>query len=145
MKTAISVASILACAFSLDAQISASLNHLSDGSEDVRIRNNSAAPVVVFVITVKQFPLIAGASSAPFAVYSDPLIEPAARPLLPNEERVVMSRFFRDPSGRRLRLFEEPVVTAGILSNGATTGDPVLLARLILQRSNMLLAVETAL
>ena len=90
-------------------------------------------------------PLTEGASNAPFVVYSDPLIEPGAKPLLANEERVVMTRGFQDRSGARRRLLEEPIVTAGILADNTTTGDPVLLTRLISRRSNMLLAVETAL
>src|SRR6266700_2475232 len=109
MKSVISVASVLACAFSLDAQITTTLNRLPDGLDEVRIRNNSAASLVAFVVTVKQAPLSANASNAPFVVYSDPLIEPATRPLLASEERVVMVRGFQDPSGRRRRLLEEPI------------------------------------
>lgn len=145
MKTIISVASVLACAFSLDAQITATLNRLPNGSTAVRIRNNSATSLVAFVVTVKQSPMSAFSSNAPFVVYSDPLIEPAAKLLPAGEERVVMTEGFHDPSGRRLVASEEPIVAAGILADGTTTGDAALLTRLILRRSNLLAAVETSL
>ncbi len=144
MKAVFSVASVLAYAFALNAQITATLNRLPDGVDEVRIRNNSAISLVAFVVTVKQVPLSEAGSSAPFVVYSDPLIEPAAKPLLSKEERVVMTRGFRDRSGKHLRLLDEPIATAGILADGSTTGDAALLVRLMLRRNNMLLAVETA-
>jgi hypothetical protein len=167
MKTVISVASALACAFSLDAQITTTLNHLPDGLDEVRIRNNSTTSLVAFVVTVKQAPLSPATSNAPFVVYSDPLIEPETKPLLASEERVVMMRGMGPgplsgalrrkttdrahtaadagarPSGRRF--LEEPIVTAGIFADGATTGDAALLARLVWRRSNMLQAVEITL
>ena len=145
MRIVISAVCAFSCAFSLDAQITARLNGLPNGSTVVRIRNNSATSLVAFVVTVKQSPLSAFSSNAPFVVYSDPLIEPAAKPLPASEERVVMTEGFHDPSGRRLVVLEEPIVTAGILADGTTTGDAALLTRLILRRSNMLAAVEMAL
>ena len=120
MRTVISVASALACAFSLDAQIATTLNHLPDGSDEVRIRNNSATSLVASVVAGKRVipgpaspgdslrgvdrAADAAANSAPFVVYSDPLIEPAMRPLLASEERVAMVSGVaqRNSSGRRL-------------------------------------------
>jgi hypothetical protein len=145
MKTAVSVASLLICALSLDAQIIATLNRLPAGLDEVRIRNNSAIALVAFVVTVQQVPLSANASSAPLVVYSDPLIEPAAKPLLPGEDRLVMRSRFADPTGRSRRLLDEPVTAAGIFDGGTTAGDTVLLTRLMFRRSSMLQAVETAL
>jgi len=42
MKPVIQVAFLLACAFPLGAQITARLNRLPDGMDELRIRNNSA-------------------------------------------------------------------------------------------------------
>jgi hypothetical protein len=131
--------------FSLEAQIVAKLNRLPDGVDEVRIRNSSATSLVAFVVTVKQVPLSAFSSNAPFVVYSDPLIESAARPLLASEERAVMASFFQDPSGKRIGRLEEPIVTAGIFADGTTIGDTALLTRLLSRRSSMLAAVETTL
>ena len=51
---------------------------------------------------------------------------------------------FQDRFGSRHRVFEEPVAAAGILADGATTGDASLLTGLLFRRSSMLWAVETA-
>ena len=71
MKTVISVASVLACVFSLDAQITATLNRLPDGLDEVRIRNNSATSLVAFVVAVNQVPRETYSSHAPFIMYSE--------------------------------------------------------------------------
>ena len=153
MRAVILLAFALAFAFSLDAQITATLNPLPDGLDELRIRNNSATSLVAFVVTVKRTPRGDYSSNAPFVVYSDPLTEPSERPLLASEERVLIRTGVapgRDPSGRLLCLgecsvLEKPIVAAGIFTDGATTGDAALLSRLILRRCNMLQAVETAL
>ena len=137
------MASVVACAFSLDAQITTTLNQLP-GRDEVRIRNDAATNLVAVVATVKQTPFSASSSTAPLVVYSDPLIELATKSLPSGEERVVMVRGFRDRSGKRYPLLE-PIVTAGVFADGTTTGDATLLSRLLLRRSNMLLAVETTL
>jgi hypothetical protein len=152
MKTVISVACVFACVFSLDAQITTTLKHLPDGLDEVRIRNNSATSLVAFVVTVKQVPWGEYSSNAPFVVYSDPLIEPTTRPLPAGDDRMVIASGVAglDPLGRprchgACSRLEEPIVAAGVLANGTTTGDAALLARLLLRRSNMLAAVEMAL
>lgn len=149
MKTVISVASVLACTLSLDAQIIATLNHLPNGSPEIRIRNNSAVSLAAFAISVK---LANGAGAAPLKVYVDPAIDATARPLLPNQERAVMPERTvatgKLTNGKMIYgppIFEEPIVTAGIFADGTTTGDAILLTRLLLRRSNMLAAVEMAL
>ncbi len=136
MNTVISIASILACAVSLDAQIAATLKRLPKGLVEVRIRNNSAKSLAAFVVTVSQ----ADASgNPPIVFYSDPLIDAASRPLLESEGRVILR------GAVRRRVLEEPIAAAGILADGTTIGGAALLTRLMLRRSNMLLAVETTL
>jgi hypothetical protein len=134
-----------ALAFSLPAQITTSLHHLPGGWDEVKIRNDSKASLTAFVVTARRVPLSANNSSAPYVEFSDPLVESTQTPLAPNQERVVIRHGFRDPSGKSRRLVEEPITAAGIFADGTTTGDPVLLTRLILRRSSMLMAVETAL
>jgi hypothetical protein len=140
MKTVISMASMVACAFSLDAQITTTLN-----GGQVRIRNNSSnKDLVAFVVAMKRVersPQNIGplAANRPNIVYSDPLIETTEKPLLPNQERSVQ------PLTPSAFYIEQPILTAGVFADGSTIGDAGLLTRLIFRRSDMLLAVETAL
>jgi hypothetical protein len=149
MNTVISVVSALACVFSLDAQITATLNRLPDGQDEVRIRNNSATDLVAFAVTANRVPQRTNPINGPFVVYSDPLVDQAVTPLPGSEERVVMSGYFTQDRVTLGKSYfgglKGPIVTAGIFADGTTTGDPVLLTRLLLRRSNMLLAVETTL
>jgi hypothetical protein len=149
MKTVISVASVLACAFSLDAQIIASLNPLPDGSTEIKIRNDAPVTLAAFAISVK---LANDASGPPLTEFVDPAIDMTARSVLPNKERVVKPERTvmtgKLLNGRMIYgppVYEQPIVTAGIFADGATTGDAALLNRLILRRCNMLQAVEMAL
>jgi hypothetical protein len=143
MNRAISAVAVFASALASQAQISTALNRLPDGLNEVRIRNNASTSLTAFVVTVRQTPGSDSTSNAPFIVFSDSLIDPALPPLLASEERVVID-FVYHP-GRRRSLLEEPVIAAGIFADGTTTGDALLLNRLLMRRSNMLLAVETAL
>ncbi|MGD0299837.1 MAG: hypothetical protein ABSE86_22320 [Bryobacteraceae bacterium] len=139
MNTAISIASILACAVSLDAQIAATLKRLPKGLVEVSIRNNSAKSLAAFVVTVSQAPGSDASSNLPIVSYSDPLIDAASRPLLASEVRVILR------GAVRRHVLEEPIAAAGISADGTTIGEAALLTRLMLRRSNMLLAVETTL
>jgi hypothetical protein len=80
-------------------------------------------------------------------VYVDTVIDTEAQPLLPNQEYTFKPgiRFRPEQPKDVFEQLERPMVTAGIFADGTTDGDPALLARLMLRRSNMLLAVETAL
>jgi hypothetical protein len=143
MRTAICVAFVLSWVCSLNAQITATLNVASDGMEMVKIRNDSAASLAAFVVTVKRLPLSGNSSHAPSVVYSDPLIDAEATPLPAGEERNVMAQRFVGPGGKPRRMLADPTIAAGIFADGSTTGDAVLLTRLLFRRSSMLMAVET--
>ena len=140
MRTVISVASVLACAFSLDAQITATLNRLP--SPEIRIRNNS--PVSLAAFAIRMNPLVrSNADNAPLMVYVDTAVDTVATPLLPNQERTVPVPIRIRPERPVDDLFEQPILTAGIFTDGTTTGDAALLTRLLSRRSNIA-AVETA-
>ncbi len=148
MQTIITVLLGLTCASSLDAQITATLNRLPDDSTEIRIRNDTAVSVAAFVLSL-NYVHRSTENNAPLMVYVDSAIDPAAKPLLPGQERVVMpervvvGNFSTGKYG--FPLFEQPIVTAGIFADGTTAGDATLLTRMMLRRSNMLLAVETTL
>lgn len=144
MRTVVSVASVLACVLSLDAQITATLNRLPDGLPEIRIRNNSAAGLAAFVLRLN--PVVqSDAHLAPLMVYVDTAVDATAMPLAPNQERRVPVTVRFRPGRHVEDLFEPPIVSAGILADGTTVGDAALLTRLVLRRSNMLQAVEMAL
>jgi hypothetical protein len=137
MKTIISMASVLACAVSLDAQITTSLN-----GGQVRIKNNSSTDLIAFAVAMKRVARTTdiGPTTAnrPNIAYSDSVIETTETPLLPNQERIVQ------PLTPSVFSIEQPTLTAGVFADGSTIGDAGLLTRLMLRRSDMLLAVETA-
>ncbi len=133
MKIALSRASILACAFAADPQIAVTLNRIPDGQE-IRLRNNSTKDLAAFVVSAKSARL-ENENQAPLIVYSDPAIDPGAKPLPPDQERAVAPipwmLVSRAPVGAVLRkqtnrgtavsAYGEPVAAAGIFTDGSTT------------------------
>jgi hypothetical protein len=147
MKTVISAASVLACVLSLNAQITATLKRLPNGSDEIIIRNDAAVSLVAYATSVK---IANGASDAPDVGYVDSAIDTPASPLSPSQERVGPAGAMtgRLVNGRMIYAparFLLPIVTAGIFADGTTSGDAELLRRLVLRRCNMLQAVETTL
>jgi len=142
MKTPITLASLLACALSVNAQITATLRTFPYRSPEIQIRNNLAVGLAAFAVTMAPVAQD-GANPAPFVLYVDTIVDQTAMPLLPDQEYPfpVPATFQR---GRPEGLFGPPIVTAGFFADGTSTGDPSLLARLILRRCNMLQAVELA-
>jgi hypothetical protein len=146
MRTVISMTSVLVSTLSLDAQIIGRVNRLPDGSDQVMIRNNSTKSLVAFVLSVNHTPTKVDSLIGPLVVFSDALIDETVPPLQTGEERVVRMRGITPGMYvGGLRLLGDSIVTAGILADGTPTGDPILLGRLVVRRSNRLQAVETAL
>ncbi len=88
MKTVITLASMFFCV-SLNAQITSSLVHAADGTDEVRIRNASQTALAAFAVAAKNDNGTAD-SSGYLVIYSDTVIDAKAQPLLPGEERLVL-------------------------------------------------------
>lgn len=155
MRAGVATVLVLVWTVTLTAQISGTIDRRADGSADVKIRNDSNLNLVAFAISV-NYTTGEAASKNPHILYVDPAVDSLptidkyqrryAPPLLPNREftwtPAILLR--RNPKEGRPRI-EPPLITAGILADGTTTGDELLLNRLLLRRSNMLLAVEMSL
>lgn len=152
MRTLIASAFALAFAFASNAQITAFLKALPDGSNEVRVRNDGPVVVSAFAAQASGGNLVEFESSRGRSreilsiVYVDSLLDNVPKPLLPKEERVVKDGGGLLWEGQRVIVtYELPIRTAGILADGRTFGDGELLRRLVLRRCNMLQAVETTL
>jgi hypothetical protein len=163
MKTFLLIASGIACTLSARAQISTALNRLPTGEVKITVRNNSDRSLTAFAVGANVIPMnsaveVRSASNALWVTYQDSAIDFALQALLPNQERVVPAWLRCSmPKGPRwpekgskvipasnCDQLEQPLVTAGIYSDGSTTGSAVLLTRLMLRRSSMLLAIDSA-
>src|SRR5258708_35579038 len=126
MKTVISVVFLLACAFSLDAQITTTVKRLPDGMEELRVKNSSPNTLVAFVIVAKW-------EHTWNEWYFD--AETGKTETLPANQEKVLMILGRPLSGRQVG-FNQPILSAGIFAGGTTTGDADLLLLPILRRSN---------
>ena len=86
----------LSCVLSLNAQITAFLKPLPDGSNEVRIRNDAAISLEAFAVRANGSNVVEferskrpNRSDAPSTVYADSMIDEAPARLAPREERVV--------------------------------------------------------
>ena len=145
MKCAVAAFSVLVFVSTLHAQITATLERTPSGIDRISIRNGSALDLVAFVVTVRRRPMSPGVPAPPFVVFSDSLTDTSAKPLRSGEEQVVIEFGGLVRPENQPRHLDEPIMTAGLLADGATVGDPNLFAKLMWRRSNMLLAVETSL
>jgi hypothetical protein len=141
MRTVIAAAVFAACASSLDSQIVARLNRSAAGVPEVRIRNDAALSLAAWAVAMN--PSGEAEDRTQFVAFFDQVIDPV--PLLgPQQERTVLVMLRSRPGKQIQNLFEPPIITAGIFTDGTATGDRVVLTRLMLRRCNMLLAVETS-
>ena len=142
MKLVMSAAVLFACATSLHGQITTKLIVEPGRPHELIVRNDSSAPLVAYIVSARQMQRSANNIDAPFVVFLDPLVDPAVKPLPAGEQLMIESRGVT--IGSVQRFFEGPVSAAGILADGTTSGDPALVSRLLLRRSNMLQAIELA-
>jgi len=149
MKPVFIAASLLACVLGAEGQITTTLNRLPDGLTEIKIRNDAAVDLLAFAVTANA----RGSSRHAVAAY----YEPPMTPVKPGEERTVK---FSVPCGSGpLQVtsiplaanfskfaceFEQPI-SAGIFADGSTSGQALLLTRMMLRRSSTLLALETTL
>lgn len=150
MKTALLVA-LSACALALNAQVSAKLTN-SRAGHAIEIRNDGSLPLNAIALRLEwklrgnRPQEMLDMAKVPAKIYLDSLIDPSMTPLPPHGARVLERgdltlRTFSDPS---VVAIAEPEETAGIFVDGSTTGDQSLLTLLLMRRSNILLAADTA-
>ncbi len=158
MKTLLLIASAIACT----AQIGTTLNRLPTGEIQITVRNNSDQTLTAFAVSAKVIPVgpatgIRDTSSTRWTAYYDSSMDLTVKAMPPNQQRTISARVgCRLPMGLRLEKgnkaipasncdqYEQPLTTAGIYEDGSTTGNAVLLTRLMLRRSSMLLAIDNA-
>lgn len=131
-------------AVSLNAQVAATLNRFPNHSPEIEVRNDSNVKAVAFAVIMATFPN-SPPHLAPFAVFVDALVNPdrAGMPLAPRETFAVpVTTGTR--AGKSVDLYEPPITVAAIFADGKTSGDPILLSRLVSRRATMLQAVELA-
>ena len=161
METLLLIASGIACACSVGAQISTTLNRSPTGEIEITVRNNSDRNLTAFVVGANVIPMNQGAemrsaSDSLWVAYHDSAIDLAMKALPPNQERTIHGRvrcnLAKGPwpeKGSKVipasncDQYEQPLATAGIYSDGSTTGNAVLLTRLMLRRSSMLMAIDS--
>jgi hypothetical protein len=162
MKNLLLIASWIACTCSVHAQISTTLNRLPTGEVKITVRNNSDRSLTAFAVGANVIPAnsaagIRNASDALWVAYHDSAIDLTMKDLFPNQERTIPGRVrcilakgpWPDKGNKVIPAsncdqLEEPLATAGIYSDGSTTGNAVLLTKLMLRRSSMLLAIDSA-
>lgn len=141
---------LLGCVFSLNAQVIARVSQLPNGSNRITIRNNGVVPLAAYAIAAN----VRGGGHSQVEVYSDLTVAPLSR----NQEVTeTMSIWCGDADQsalafarinlkqkKRLCGLEQPRI-GGVLANGGTIGDPVLLMRVLLRRRSTLLALDTTL
>lgn len=149
MKILFSLVAPLAFAFAASGQITAALTR-SEGRAAIAVTNNESLSLNAIAIRLQwklrgNWPSEAlDLAKAHARFYLDSLID-SATPLTPHEVRILDGRAlgFLQLADPRVT-FTEPIAIAGIFADGSTTGDPSLLTLMLLRRSNMLLAAETA-
>jgi hypothetical protein len=137
------VGSLLSCVFSLEGQVTARVSQLPNGSNRITIRNDGAIPLVAYAVAAN----VRGRGHLPVIVYSDLTVAP----LLQDHEISETLSIWCGDSGqllvtnaRDLCELDSPRI-GGVLGNGLTIGDPLLVTRMLYRRHSTLLALDTTL
>jgi hypothetical protein len=143
VKTITLVGSLLSCVFSLEGQVTARVSKLPNGSNRITIRNDGAIPLVAYAVAAN----VRGRDHLPVIVYSDLTVAP----LLQDHEISETLSIWCGDSGQLLATnardlceLDNPRI-GGVLANGLTIGDPLLVTRMLYRRHSTLLALDTTL
>jgi hypothetical protein len=144
MKATIFLAGLWVWTGSLDAQITATLRQAGNRPPEVEVRNDSADAMIAFAIRMEPRADAGEAQRTPFVAFFDAAVDQGPMPLSANQRYgVPLPSRYRLGQGPEA-LAVPPIVSAAIFADGSTSGDAVLLERLIARRCNMLQAVELA-
>lgn len=141
MKLLVAALLVTAYASPLQSQIIAIPGRSAAGVAEIRVRNGGTVGIVALAVAMN--PLQNSEDLSPFAAFFDSVFD-KTESIRPGDGRTIPILLRLRPGIQIGELFELPIATAAILTDGNTTGDPVLLSRLMLRRCNRLLAVETA-
>jgi len=118
------------------AQLTATLRTPAGRSPEVELRNDSQQAVIAIALRMPA----AEADAPPFLFFRDAAVDAAPLPLAQSQTYAVDIPIDR----RRRPLYTAPIDTAALFADSSSTGDPALVASLMLRRRNMLQAVELA-
>lgn len=124
-----------------ETAISATVIPHSDGSVDLAVTDHSRRIVTAWVIFVDFVPLLQGTPRATQTIYTDNVINPFDRPLMPNDTRTV-NVGGTEPGSTKTKV--EVGFEAALFDDGSAFGDPSWSNRLVQQRKYLYVHIQEA-